>query len=95
MNNMDSGTARDFIEDLEHTVKDLRLERDEWRKRYETRGETARAYKEAYDKTSDELNNLREDNTRAWQRVAELEAQLKECSAERNRLSQELARTYE
>ena len=53
MNNMDAGTAKDFIEDL------------------------------------------REDNARAWQRVADLEAQLKECSAERNRLSQELARTYE
>ena len=44
---------------------------------------------------SDEVKNLREDNTRAWERVAELESQLKECSAERNRLSQELARTYE
>jgi septal ring factor EnvC (AmiA/AmiB activator) len=43
----------------------------------------------------DFIEDLREDNTRAWQRVAELEAQLKECSAERNRLSQELARTYE
>jgi hypothetical protein len=44
---------------------------------------------------SDEVKNLREDNARAWERVAELEAKLKECSAERNRLSSELARTYE
>jgi cell division septum initiation protein DivIVA len=44
---------------------------------------------------NNDIKNLQEDNTRAWQRVAELEAQLKECSAERNRLSQELARTYE
>jgi septal ring factor EnvC (AmiA/AmiB activator) len=42
-----------------------------------------------------ERAQLNQDNLRAWQRVAELEAQLKECSAELNRLSSELARTYE
>lgn len=42
-----------------------------------------------------ERAQLNQDNVRAWQRVAELETQLKECSAERNRLAAELARTYE
>lgn len=43
----------------------------------------------------DEIKNLRDDNTRAWERVATLEKQLKECTEEINRISEELARSYE
>lgn len=35
------------------------------------------------------------DNMRAWQKVAELEARLREMEVEYNRLNRELARTYE
>jgi len=38
---------------------------------------------------------LNEDNTRAWQKVADLEKRLRDAFAETNRLSSELARTYE
>ena len=35
------------------------------------------------------------DNVRAWQKVAELEARLRDVESETSRLGKELARTYE
>lgn len=41
------------------------------------------------------LDQLREDNTRAWERVAQLEATNSVLSSECARLTSELARTYQ
>lgn len=43
----------------------------------------------------EKLDTVKQDNTRAWERVAILESQLKDCATERERLSTELSRTYE
>lgn len=44
---------------------------------------------------ADEIKRLQAENNRAWERVTTLEKKLKECSEEVNRISEELARTYE
>jgi hypothetical protein len=42
----------------------------------------------------EKLDNALKDNTRAWERVAQLESTVSVLSAECSRLTSELARTY-